>query len=626
NTNQAYDDGNNFWNLSYPESGNYWSDHNSTDSFSGPNQDQLGSDGIGDTPYINISGGAGAQDNYPLMEPWEESAAVDTTDPPNIEITNLVGGEDWTGGSNHQIEFTALDTEDDPANLTVFLNYTSGAGNGEITQLQGNRTPYTWTLPTINATDVIVNATVIDSDGNKSYDDSPEFTIDSSPPEVVSTNPANNTTGISIFQPVVIQFNEPMNISSVIVNQTNGTNPGGWSWFWNEERDNITGIHNSWKRGETIEITVHAGYKDDSDPGNANNTAYVFSFTTEINPSPEIIHPNITSSKELGDEIRINATITDDGTVLNAVMWWQDVDDVWHESYMDKNGNDWEYLIPGQMAEGKIRYQINATDDLQQKNTTIIYEFDIEDSTPPEITHTPVESALIDESINITCQVTDLGGVNASAVYFVYRYEGDSEFMVEPMNPGFWYEIPAHSVLATIEYYIQASDIYGNDASTQLYSLEIIDTSVTDTTPPEVLLATPSGDNIPILTDIFIVFSEAVNQTSVESAILISPAITNISYIWLNNETLLIEISGNLSYNTTYTVTTDTGAKDLAGNTLTNDYIWQFTTVEDPEIIQPLASNDWLWIVLIIILVGVILLLLYLFQKERRKQGNNNDP
>ena len=41
------------------------------DQYNGPSQDIPGSDGIGDIPYTNIDGGSGAQDNYPLMEPWE---------------------------------------------------------------------------------------------------------------------------------------------------------------------------------------------------------------------------------------------------------------------------------------------------------------------------------------------------------------------------------------------------------------------------------------------------------------------------------------------------------------------------------------------------------------------------
>jgi len=42
----------NAWNGTYPYGGNYWSDHFSWDIFSGPYQNETGSDGIGDAPYI----------------------------------------------------------------------------------------------------------------------------------------------------------------------------------------------------------------------------------------------------------------------------------------------------------------------------------------------------------------------------------------------------------------------------------------------------------------------------------------------------------------------------------------------------------------------------------------------
>jgi parallel beta-helix repeat protein len=71
NINQAYDDeGDNYWDNGYPLGGNYWSDYSGVDNNKGPNQNIVGSDGIGDTPYQNIQGGVGAQDNYPLMNPF----------------------------------------------------------------------------------------------------------------------------------------------------------------------------------------------------------------------------------------------------------------------------------------------------------------------------------------------------------------------------------------------------------------------------------------------------------------------------------------------------------------------------------------------------------------------------
>ena len=57
----------NVWDDGYPSGGNYWSRYNGTDLFSGTYQDETGSDGIGDTPYII---GDFDADKYPLMNPW----------------------------------------------------------------------------------------------------------------------------------------------------------------------------------------------------------------------------------------------------------------------------------------------------------------------------------------------------------------------------------------------------------------------------------------------------------------------------------------------------------------------------------------------------------------------------
>jgi len=57
----------NIWDDSYPSGGNYWSRYNGTDLYSGPYQDEPGSDGIGDASYAVNSFEA---DEYPLMYPW----------------------------------------------------------------------------------------------------------------------------------------------------------------------------------------------------------------------------------------------------------------------------------------------------------------------------------------------------------------------------------------------------------------------------------------------------------------------------------------------------------------------------------------------------------------------------
>jgi parallel beta-helix repeat protein len=71
----------NVWDDGYPSGGNYWSDYTGVDEKSGPDQDQPGSDGIGDTHYVID---ADNQDGYPLMNPYPWYA---------LTITISVGGK-----------------------------------------------------------------------------------------------------------------------------------------------------------------------------------------------------------------------------------------------------------------------------------------------------------------------------------------------------------------------------------------------------------------------------------------------------------------------------------------------------------------------------------------------------
>jgi len=87
NTEQAPSAGyTNLWDDGYPSGGNYWSDYNGTDMYSGLYQNESGNDGIGDTPYaIYTSEGVGGIniDHYPLMNPWYPVGGICTYIPVN---------------------------------------------------------------------------------------------------------------------------------------------------------------------------------------------------------------------------------------------------------------------------------------------------------------------------------------------------------------------------------------------------------------------------------------------------------------------------------------------------------------------------------------------------------------
>jgi parallel beta-helix repeat protein len=123
----------------YPSGGNYWSGYVGIDLKSGPIQDQLGSDGIGDTPYIID---ANNTDHYPLMSLWNSNASITfgqlgvgsdftgtviTIDGINYNVSELPLTFQWNVGSSHSFSFAS------PLNVNASRGYcwwsTSGLSN-----------------------------------------------------------------------------------------------------------------------------------------------------------------------------------------------------------------------------------------------------------------------------------------------------------------------------------------------------------------------------------------------------------------------------------------------------------------------------------------------------------------
>lgn len=79
---------NNTWDNGYPSGGNYWSNYTGIDNYSGPYQNETGSDGIGDAP-LQID--QYNKDNYPLISqlPRHEIAITNTT----VSTTEAYAGQ-----------------------------------------------------------------------------------------------------------------------------------------------------------------------------------------------------------------------------------------------------------------------------------------------------------------------------------------------------------------------------------------------------------------------------------------------------------------------------------------------------------------------------------------------------
>jgi parallel beta-helix repeat protein len=102
----------NTWDDGYPSGGNYWGNYDGIDQYHGPDQNLLGSDGIGDSPHFL---GAGNVDNYPLYNPI---VALE-------ETTITYGGEEWSIEVTSNVTVTEVITGD--GELTFQITGDSGS-------------------------------------------------------------------------------------------------------------------------------------------------------------------------------------------------------------------------------------------------------------------------------------------------------------------------------------------------------------------------------------------------------------------------------------------------------------------------------------------------------------------
>lgn len=103
-----------------------------------------------------------------------------------------------------------------------------------------------------------------------------------------------------------------------------------------------------------------------------------------------------------------------------------------------------------------------------------------------------------------------------------------------------------------------------------------------DKTPPEITDVKPTAGsiNIPLNTDIEIVFSKPMNTVKSERALFISPLFFDFpEYKW-SGKKLKIKLPDKLSQNTTYVLTVGASACDKRGNELGQTYSYPFSTGE----------------------------------------------
>ena len=491
----------------------------------------------------------------------------------------------------------------------VYLNYTDVGGvnhNESMTQWNGNWSYDISGQDNIGFLDYFIWCN--DTSGNANMTTINSIQInDITDPEIKHAPIAS----ANVFDVINITANitDDVAVNNVFLNYTgiNGTN---YNVSMNQWNDNWSFDIPGQSTFGFADYFIWANDSSDNDIKTPTYQIQIFDIT-----DPEINHVPVTSAN-VGELIMITVNVTDDVSIDAVYLNYIDIAGNIYIVSMNKYNHNWSYEIAGQNDIGIVSYFILANDTSENENQTQVYQIKINDIVKPEFGLFLV-STLDDDTLNVIIEVTD--DVAVDSVYFNYTdfYGINHNISMSEWNGNWNYAMSwPYQEIGEIECFFWANDTSSNENVSFPCLISMVDSY-----SPSVMSHTPSGSDVSVSTMISITFDESMNKTSVENAIVTSPAITISSYNWNADNTILtITPSGNQSPHTTYNVTVGIGAEDLAGNNLENPYSWEFTTEEEPGIIDPPVSNYHWWVGILIFFTSMVVLVALAILRDRKEQ------
>ncbi len=248
----------------------------------------------------------------------------------------------------------------------------------------------------------------------------------------------------------------------------------------------------------------------------------------------------------------------------------------------------WSYSVS--LAEGSNSFSVTSRDAVGNESTatTVTIELDTGVPLPPTVTGTSPADGATDIAITSTASLTFSEGMDTTST--------EGAFSIVPSVAGTFGWNTGNTVLTftpssdlaysttyTVTVGTGAQDAAGNPLAsaasfgfTTAAAPDILAPTVTGTSPID------GATGVATTASVSVTFSEEMNTTSTEGAFSISPSVSG-TFGWNSGSTVLtFTPSDNLADATTYTVTVDTGAQDVAGNSLASTTSFNFTTGTPP--------------------------------------------
>jgi hypothetical protein len=483
--------------------------------------------------------------------------------------------------------------------LSVDLYYTTNTSIPySWTFINTDSTPdgsYGWTVPVDGLYGWIA---VSDNETAPNSSSSPEssfYIYDGTPPIIEYSDPIHNTVDVAINRDIIITFNESMNTNSVSYSVE--PDPGGLSSNWGGGNKILTITHSDFLSYTKYWVNITAG--KDIAGNNLSSLPFSFYFYSVYIPNTATVFAPISASINI-PQISILYSTTEDP--LNVQLYYTTNSDypfIWTLIGEDSPGDgSYDWTLPG---DGHYGWYAVSPDELAPNSgdspEAMYYNYD---GTRPEILNTVPENLATDISLNQYIEIEFSEPMNTGAVENAFSYTDGQT--VWDINQGTvtWNSnidkmtftpslVLGYNMNYTVTIENNAKDLANNTLETD-HSWSFKTILPPDTIAPTISTVSPIGDNTEITNTIIIIFTEEMNHTRVEESIIISGETQINTFQWMGTM-CTITLFEDTEYSTQYTVSIGTGATDIAGNALSEPYIWTFTTKKPPDAIPPTIST-----------------------------------
>jgi hypothetical protein len=432
-------------------------------------------------------------------------------------------------------------------------------------------------------------------------------------PTVNSTTPANATTGVPFNQNISASFSEEMN-SSTITTATFTLMQGTSFVSGTVSYTGTTAVFNPTSNlapNTLYTATITTGAKDLEGSALANN--YVWSFTTgaaAVIIAPTVISTepvNAATSVALNQKIAATFSTAMDASTLTSASFLLRQGATPIAGFVSYTGTT-AIFAPSTLLAPNTAYTVILTTgvkDLAGNSLADNYVWGFTTGSsvvivPPVVSLTdPLSAATgvaLNQKISATFSKTMDASTMTSSIFTLKQgansvsgfvsYSGTTAIFTPGSNLA-----PNTVYTATIT--TGAKDLAGNSLANN-YAWNFTTGAAVVVTPPTVISTDPvnASAGVALNQKVAATFSKTMDASTVTSATFTLRQGTSsvTGFVSYSGTNAIFTPASFLAPNTIYTAMITTGAKDLAGNALANDYVWSFTTGAAAVVVPPIVS------------------------------------